>query len=298
MSKKILSLVFLFISPFTLLNIYPFLEGTKIADLPSYAANCGCPCSDFPGPTGPQGPIGFRGITGQQGEIGPKGNIGPLGSTGPTGPQGIVGPEGDPGLNGQPAPFGPAGHTGTTGPQGVSGSQGFVGPPGATGVTGPTGLFGPTGPTGPIGTPGIILGWAFASQTPPFRGVIVPPGGVINLNVFDGNSTTGFAPSAGGIQVPSNGIYLIYYTVTTPPSQNIALFGSVQNAFIDASGFCNISGNIISGQVIVPLSAGETVFILNANIQQNLTTNVTGVTALNGPINSAEMTIWLLEITP
>lgn len=265
---------------------------------PPLSNSCGCPCSDFIGPPGPQGPRGFRGVTGTEGDVGPDGDIGPVGVTGPAGPQGPIGPKGDPGLNGPEGIPGPRGPTGPTGRLGKTGIQGPFGPEGPLGPTGSLGCPGATGTSGTPGTTGIVLGWAYARQTSPDA---VGAGQPVILDTFDPNSTSDFILIGGGIQVPVNGVYLIYYQVLADGHgllTNIALKGSLHGVFEESASFNGQDQTIVIAQVIVSLNANELVTIINDNSSHPFSTITTGASPSTGSIvNSAEMTIWLLERT-
>jgi Collagen triple helix repeat (20 copies)/C1q domain len=289
--------VYLIIS--ALVSNHSFLEGAKVTEWKTLAADCSgcqCPCNNFVGATGPQGPIGFNGVAGIAGEVGPDGDIGAVGSTGPTGAQGPVGPQGPPGLNGIPTPMGPIGPTGPTGNMGVQGIQGPVGPSGATGNSGPTGPQGPTGPTGPTGTTTVNIQFADAIQQS--QAVTYQPNDTIPFDFFI-NNTGGFALSQGGIQVPVHGVYLINFQISlTGGSQNVGLYSQEANGYIEEASFCSILNNTpVIGQVIVTLPANDIVLMKNDNFTQTMTTHVTGTPA-SAPPNTAQMTIWLLQQLP
>lgn len=299
---------FLFKFSFMLASSVAFLNTHSTLEGGSFHNCCGCPCSDFEGATGPIGPRGFPGPTGTEGDVGPNGNVGPLGPPGPPGAQGPFGPMGDPGFNGPEGPPGPRGPTGSTGPMGKTGFPGPFGDAGPTGPTGCRGCPGPTGPRGPTGGVGTVLGWAYARQNPPLTATPVAPGQAVPLNILE-SATPGFVlvnngtllPS--GIQVPVDGIYLIYYQVlpdTIPVNQgadlptNLVLAGSISGV-IDESAFGNIlNQTVVIGQVIVPLKATEIVSIVN----NNTTFPFVAYNAVSTPpSNGAEMTIWLLQRT-
>jgi hypothetical protein len=168
-------------------------------------------------------------------------------------------------------------------------------------LQGAQGATGATGPTGPQGVQGVGLGWGFFYTPFAAPGTPVPPGGTVNLTVPDPNSTAGFNLVGGGVQVPNNGIYLIYYQLAVPNAgvaSSIALVGSSTNGIIDGSAFANaLDTEVIPGSIIIPLRAGEIVTIINNNLVSPFTPVITG-TAATATVNFVEMTIMLLLITP
>lgn len=142
------------------------------------------------------------------------GSRGPRGRRGETG---LIGPTGDPGTSGEA--------TGATGPPGLDGSATNTGAQGATGeagIDGPTGPIGPTGPqslvTGPTG-PIAPLSMAIMVQdnsaletgqsllnNVPYQAIDLP---TTQIN------TGGYILTANSFRVPSDGIYLISWQVST-----------------------------------------------------------------------------------
>jgi hypothetical protein len=190
----------------------------------------------------------------QRGPAGPLGPTGPRGPTGPglTGPTGTIGPTGLAGPTGGPGPTGPTGPLGATGP---------------TGPTGPSGI-GLTGSTGPVGTLGTFLDYAevYNSGAP-----AIGPGADVPFDVngpFAPGSTISHSVSVNPHQITigTTGIYMIKYN-STPGTVNAA-FSLVLNgaSILGGSSFGLQAGNlpsILSGQVIITLSAGSVITLRN-----------------------------------
>jgi hypothetical protein len=139
------------------------------------------------------------------------------------------------------------------------------------------------------GTDAVFLGYAYLSSTTAQAGI--QSGNVVNLNNMNANSPAGaFLQSGGGVQVTAAGTYQIYYQVMPNQIGSAVLFSSVTSAAIAGSAFGNASSNtLISGNVIVPLSAGEVVTIVNNSASQTYTTVPTGSSTV--PVAAVEMVI-------
>jgi hypothetical protein len=189
-----------------------------------------------------------------------RGPVGPLGPTGPRGPTG-------------PALTGPTGPTGLTGITGATGDPGPTGPTGPMGITGPTGPTGPsgiglTGPTGPLGALGTFLDYAEMYNT---GAPILNAGDEAIFNVngpFAAGSTISHSVSVNPHQITigTTGIYLIKYNSTVGTVN--AAFSLVLNgsSILGGSSFGLQAGNlpsILSGQVIITLSAGSIITLRN-----------------------------------
>lgn len=143
------------------------------------------------------------------------------------GPQGATGPTGNMGLQG------------VTGPTGLTGPQGETGPQGQTGPQGETGPQGPTGPTGPVPfTPAYgsfyndeQITTVFATEPLPLKTYLsVPP---VGLSHATGSPT---------VTVMDAGVYSVTYAVNNVANTPFGL---------------RISGEILAGSVIFPVSAGN-----------------------------------------
>lgn len=265
-----------FFTSLTLLSTMTILEGAPAIEQPLLASRKIVNICEGPqGPVGPQGPpglIGPRGNQGQQGaqgDFGPQGPAGPIGPTGPTGPQGRPGDNGDVGPEGQEGPEGPRGPTGLTGPQGCPGFKGSFGP------TGPTGVFGPTGASGLLGSSGTVAGFAVArSETSIFTEQNpIGPGENIPLEEI-AISSPGFQISVlfpGTITVPVTGTYLLYYQVQANAPCSIAI--TVNGTIVASSIYStNLPNQLVAGSVIVALTAGSNVGLVNNNQTDSINT--------------------------
>lgn len=181
-------------------------------------------------------PIGHTGATGERGQPGEKGATGDVGPKGEKGDKGDQGPRGFPGEIGisevitidgtQTVPYGEEALVqddfdrnihhltfyipqGKTGERGEKGEAGDVGPKGDQGQIGPRGEQGPTGKTGVAGPPGAtpnINITRFNSSSQEIRSripIVINETLVNNSMTFDANS----------IIVPSNGVYLISFSI-------------------------------------------------------------------------------------
>lgn len=185
---------------------------------------------------------------------------------------------------------GPPGPIGPDGPPGLTGPRGSVGPLGPRGFTGPTGFTGATGPTGPRGEPATGRFVYAINPTPQIdisSGQIVRITTIINENggfVFDG---------FGGITLPVDGVYLIYFRVQ-PDTLGSLLLNSAAVGLIPFSAYANsTTGTTIQGSVIVTLPAGD-VLNINSNFLGNFNTVAAPFTTLQSAI-PAEITILLLN---
>jgi hypothetical protein len=246
----------LFLLTITIFANLPLEAAAPSIDIPLIAADCQGPCI---------GPRGIPGPTGPQGNVGPDGSGGPVGPTGPTGGQGIVGPQGSVGPSGPTGPTGPFGNFGLDGP---TGPTGLIGPTGPTGMLGPTGSLGVTGPTGPQGvSPGFAYFYNETLQSD------IASNDVINLTSMR-NSIGGFTLSTtpvGGIVIPANGIYEIYYQVMADQPSSAILTGTLSGV-LGLTAFGSDKGSdYINGTVIVFLQAGE-VLTINSNSTNSFST--------------------------
>ncbi len=179
-------------------------------------------------------------------------SLGPTGSTGATGPTGIsiTGPTGAIGNTGV-CLANITGATGSTGPTGAIGATGVTGAcqTGSTGATGIT-ITGATGSTGATGTRTTTLNYSFRygtgitaiPNTPTFASINIP-----NVSIESGWSGTG-TPT---ITAPSNGIYLVTYTVTTQGANaTYRMFNVTANTAVQGS---QISVNQSGSATVQPL---------------------------------------------
>lgn len=137
--------------------------------------------------------------------------------TGPTGATGVTGLPGATGADG--------GGTGTTGATGATGATG-VGITGATGV----GLTGATGVTGATGTVSSVFGNFWLSSA-----IDISPNTIVPLNVSNADNSLGFLLAGGQVTVPTSGIYLISYRVTTAQASEVSFIIRRNGANITAS---------------------------------------------------------------
>jgi Collagen triple helix repeat (20 copies) len=300
--KRLNQTVILFFVPIAIMASPLALEGSPKLCKPLFASSssrCQDKCQGIQGPIGPTGPMGPIGPNGLQGPPGQRGSNGPQGAAGPVGPQGPAGPVGPTGINGV---------NGITGPTGTQGERGQQGPPGPVGQTGPTGtmgdtgtLIGATGPTGVQGSQGapgpsqMVVGYAYArTEGPNFN---AKPGVIIPLDSLETHSA-GFALSVDGrVQVPFNGIYLIYYQIMSTGSISAALQGS-QTGVIGSGVFANQQNDsVIAGSTVTHLMAEELVGMINNDTNNTLTTATSGTVPINKPTTVA-MTIVCLVQTP
>lgn len=173
-------------------------------------------------------------------------------------------------VQGPPGPQGPSGPTGADGPTGPTGPAGATG---ATGDTGPTGPTGATGATGAQGIPGVtdyVYAYAQTAQA------AVAALGTINLTILEPQQSGGFTLSGGGVQVPTSGVYLLYYSIlssTTTASVGVTINGGsvITNSVYSNNALANAR---IPGQIITALSAGDIVRLVNALTAATLTTVV------------------------
>lgn len=226
---------------------------------------CGC--------LGPQGPQGIQGFQGPQGEQGQRGNDGATGPQGQTGPMGATGTQGT---------QGPQGNTGLTGPQGVQGEQ---------------------------GTPGICNcedcpdrhckcceSWCNVFGSPPQ--VLVPFGTGADAVLFQGqNSVTpgdfdlSMMGVDGSVKFLKSGIYSINWgaeakvepPIPSPtPSfsfglwvNNVIVPGSVLSGYTQAPNDDTLH---ISGEVIIPINAGDVLKLRNASsLTVDMSPNTIGI---------------------
>ena len=192
----------------------------------------------------------------------------------------------------------PPGPIGPSGPQGSLGAQGPIGPQGLPGQQGATGPHGPTGPRGPC-----------CPQIKPFTSIysltdqILCPGQSVVLELIS-DTTASFdltmAPITGAVKVLRAGHYSINWEVDgllTPPysgpvlAWSFALYvngvlvpGSVSGSFsTDPDDICTQN----SGTLIMPLSAGDVVTLVNTS-----TADFTAVATIPGssvPVVSARL---------
>jgi hypothetical protein len=144
-------------------------------------------------------------------------------------------------------------------------------------------VTGTTGATGATGATGIVGGFAyFYSQG---TQVGISPGAVVELHTRDSNSTSGLTSSANfGVTIATSGIYQIYYSVlpsqTTSVVLNSFMFGNIGSTI-----FGNDADNTqISGTVIVSLTGGDTITIINNDSSQTWQTRQTTGQEGAGPI--------------
>lgn len=262
MLRKIPGTLFLFSATF--LSSFSLEAAAPSIDIPLLAAECRGPCI---------GPQGVPGPTGPPGDVGPNGPVGPAGPTGPTGGQGDVGPQG---------PIGPLGPTGPTGPYGDRGLTGPTGATGDTGPTGPTGLegpLGPTGATGPTGPSGVVPGFAYYYTSTVQQNIETDD--IILLESFQ-NAVGGFGLSdgviiepGGGVIIPADGLYEVYYQVLSTRDSSGILVGT-ETGVITSSAFGSVNGNdYITGTVLVFLKQGE-ILTIRSNTTDTFSTTEGG----------------------
>jgi len=206
------------------------------------------------GPTGPTGPAGANGVTGPTGPAGAAGVTGPVGPTGPAGANGVTGPVG---------PTGPAGAIGVTGPVGPTGAAGANG---ATGPTGPAGATGATGPTGPSGAGNTAFG-----RLTNMSASDVPGANEVPLSNSNNGPLSNVTIVGNGIQVPSDGAYLVAYQVIIQAGSYPAIAVAVNDipnpytVIWGSNGASSANPVTIGGQAILRLAANQKVSIKNYN---------------------------------
>ncbi len=157
------------------------------------------------------------------------------------------------------------------------------GPPGPTGATGPAGSASATGATGATGPTGASLTPIFASYSLPF-----PPGAIsINTNEpipFTSSGQNASSPAVGGIvldsttnvfTIPVDGFYEISYGYSSFWSSGtivgLGIFTGSLPVFDHIVPNSSISQGIgaqyqmTSGNIIIPLSAGDQIALINTN---------------------------------
>lgn len=219
-------------------------------------------------PRGPAAPRSRRGPAGPQGPVGERGPAGPLGETGAPGAKGETGAQG-PGGTGPAGPRGEQGPAGPEGPQGPVGAIGPAGPEGPAGPSGPIGLTGAPGATGargPAGDPSALAadsGWV--SDT---SGATI---GITQAIALTGPENLGpgldHPPGSKSVTVGSRGRYLVSFNVnviaTSGAGASVAL--AVNNAGVDGASIpvAGSAGNV-SGEIILPLDAGDRLSLFNS----------------------------------
>jgi hypothetical protein len=185
------------------------------------------------------------------------------GTAGPTGSTGLSGPTGATGA------LGPTGSIGLPGPTGATGPTGPVGVTGATGTTGPTGPTGATGATGAVG----LGGYAYAYDQTPIP-IIVTPTATVPFATTGPTNGVIFNPVTSTFTVLSTGTYRIDFNVTMTASGTL----SVEiNAALAPGG--TYTGTTDIGQVLVSLSAGDVVSLVNTGASPVIITLPSGVVA-------------------
>lgn len=190
---------------------------------------------------------------------------------------------------------GPLGPQGTQGPSGVDGIQGPIGP------QGPQGIQGIQGPEGPC-CPTVV---AFTSVFSLTDQTLVPGGSPLleAISATTTNYDLTLAPITGEVQVLSDGVYRMYWSVegvVTPPIPvpipSMAL-GLARNGVVIPS---SVSANFAispendctftSGATTVPLLAGDMIKIVSTSTNNlSLTSTLGGSTE---PVCSAHLEIF------
>ncbi|MED2984688.1 collagen-like protein, partial [Bacillus thuringiensis] len=145
--------------------------------------------------------------------------------------------------------------TGVTGPTGDTG---------ATGVTGPTGDTGATGVTGPTGPP-IITTFADITNT---GSQTIASNAAVNFNsVQDIQNINN--PSSDTLTIIDAGVYKLEFYVSTDANSTIPIVFSFEingfNTNQRSMGISSTAGGIISNGLIVNLSAGTTLRVINVS---------------------------------
>ncbi|BDC34751.1 hypothetical protein Noda2021_07090 [Candidatus Dependentiae bacterium Noda2021] len=238
--------------------------------------NCD-PAGTVPGVTGVTGITGNQGLQDDaRGATGSTGDTGAQGDTGLTGTTGGVGAIGALGLPGNTGATGFTGFTGPLGNAGLAGAQGAVGPTGFTGFTGFTGDQGARGLAGASGnTGGTVITQAFGYT---FKNNSSNSQYGIQLTLF----TNGPLFNITHVAVTPNvifdqaGTYEISFSGTGRSSLSN---NTIQNSLIQLGLLRNgapVEGGQygagtsadtllrqVSGQIILTLSAGEQLSIIN-----------------------------------
>jgi len=184
------------------------------------------------------------------------------------GPQGPQGPRGFQGFQGPTGPIGPTGATGSTGATGATGPIGPVGPTGATGATGSTGSTGATGPTGATGVLPINVFGSFISnitQTVGAGAAISLPSTLASLNVNPNIGNTQFT-------VLLTSPYRISYGVHASGAAGAILALTANGITInEAQTILTATDLAVSNDIILNLSAGDVISLINASATVALT---------------------------
>ncbi|BDC34765.1 hypothetical protein Noda2021_07230 [Candidatus Dependentiae bacterium Noda2021] len=235
------------------------------------------------GDTGATGATGTTGFTGFTGPIGALGPIGDTGFTGPTGDTGFTGPVGPQGARGALGLTGNTGFTGNTGATGGAGQIGSIGNSGSTGSTGTTGFTGFTGLTGLIGFTGIQ---GSTGNTGPSGVVQAFALGVIETSQsltyqqefpFTLLSSLNITLVGTSFTFSNPGVYEVTYSVNGFESGGSSS-DQVQVYAIDTAGVTiessiyglgrptagNTVGQMLTGQFIIQVSAGDTLRLVNS----------------------------------
>lgn len=252
------------------------------------------------GVIGDRGPQGERGPKGERGEAGPKGDKGDIGPKGDTGPQGPRGFPGEIGISEVITIDGTETvaytdeaevqddfdrnihHLTFYIPQGEPGPQGERGPQGEKGDPGPQGDTGPAGPAGPPGVAPDLYATIFNSSEQAVmdqQAIIMSETGV----------NSGFRTQDGGLIVPSNGAYLVSFSVNNSlqATAGDSVGVSVNNVVAPVSKRPLTSSTSTTATIAMSLNRNDVVKLM-ANVGGNRT-----ITASGGP--SAVLTLMLIS---
>lgn len=197
----------------------------------------------------------------------PRGSTGPVGPVGPTGPTGPLGVQG---------PTGPTGPTGGLGPTGPTGDTGLPGPTGSQGPTGSdTGPTGPTGPTGAAGATGVPFNpdylTAYSDGEASNQTALINTITAINFVTDRFSSPVGITHPVLGdssvFQINQSGLYLVEWNFSATTTGGGVATVNVFNASPSSTNYPPVdmqtttlesnAWNVIAGQVLLPLNAGD-----------------------------------------
>jgi len=187
-----------------------------------------------------------------------------------------------------PGPQGGIGPQGAQGPEGPGGPQGLVGPQGPQGIQGPQGVAGPCCPlTGAFASVYSLVPQTIASSQPVSLESVSA-----TTSAFDLTN----AAANGEVTVLQNGFYFVEWGldgILTPPfpspvpAWSFGIFvNGVLNPGSTSGSFSSSPDDIVthnSGEVIIQLSAGDIVTLVN--------TSISSVNAVADPLGSAVPTV-------
>jgi len=200
--------------------------------------------------------------TGDPGAASLTGDTGPAGAAGAAGPAGPDGPAGSNGAAGAPGP------SGSAGPTGLTGDTGSAGPTGHTGSVGTTGL---TGEAGPAATQHYAYIYNVAPRT-------IPATEPVSFDT-NGVMTSAFSHVAGGyvLRVNVSGMYAVWFSVSGNERNEFAL--TLDGLQVSGGTYgSDAAGQQNNGMVIVNVSAGQDLILINATLSATDPTETMPVT--------------------